>query len=98
MPRPWTEKEESLLGTMRDCDLAVKLGRTRNSVEWKRRRLGVPPFIPRARVWTKRELGLLGTITDAALAAKLKCSRKHVIEKRIELGIAPSAPANSPRK
>lgn len=98
MARRWTKKEEALLGTMRDSELATKLGRTRDSVEWKRRRLGVPPFIPRAREWTEAELRLLGSMPDAALAEQLGCSRKHVVEKRRELGVPPSSPKNSPRK
>jgi hypothetical protein len=94
--KPWTEKEEVLLGTMRDSALAKKLDRTRMAVETKRRKLGIAPFIPRSRFWTKREVSLLGQMTDAALAKKLKCSRKHVLEKRLSLGIAPSSPLNSP--
>lgn len=96
--RRWTEKEEALLGTARDSELAKKLSRSRDSVEWKRRAMGIAPFIPRARTWTKRELKLLGKMPDAALAKKLKCSRKHVVEKRMALGIESSSPINSPRK
>ncbi len=41
--RPWTPREDRLLGTLSDRRLAKKLGRTVKSVEQRRSRLGIAP-------------------------------------------------------
>lgn len=41
-PRPWTEEELRLLGTMADAELADKIGRPPNAIRVKRTRLGLP--------------------------------------------------------
>lgn len=94
----WTEKEESLLGTMTDRALAAKLGRTLKGVTWKRLAMGIAASEPRERKWTKAEASLLGTMSDKALAAKLGCTPRCVLQTRARRGIAPFSGKNTPRK
>jgi len=47
--RPWTGKEKALLGTMRDGELATRIGRTANAVTVRRLRLGIPTALDRRR-------------------------------------------------
>lgn len=42
--KPWTMPEIRLLGTMRDADLAAKLGRTRTAVAGARLNRGIPAW------------------------------------------------------
>lgn len=42
--RPWTVREDRLLGTLPDARLAKRLGRTVKSVEQRRARLGILPY------------------------------------------------------
>lgn len=86
---PWTEKEESLLGTATDRELAAKLGRTASGVMAKRLALGIAAHESRARIWSKHELKLLGKMPDEMLARLLSVSRKHVFEMRERRGIKP---------
>ena len=46
---PWEKWEEALLGTAPDCLPAPKLGRTRDAVGDKRRKLGTAYKWPRGR-------------------------------------------------
>lgn len=96
--RPWSEKEESLVGTATDRAVALRIGRSETAVLRKRQSLDVSAFEPHRRDWTKGELSLLGKLSDAKVAKRLDCSRKCVIEKRQELGIGCASPRNTPRK
>lgn len=71
--RLWTEREEKLLGTAGDDEIAKKIRRTRAAVGARRNILGIPAWnATYARPWTAQEEALLGTIPDRALARKLK--------------------------
>jgi len=96
--RPWTAREESLLGTLTDAAIGKRLNRTRKAVEGKRRAMGIAAHVAHSRQWSKAELSQLGKISDAKLAAKLGCSRKHVLETRQRREVAASSPQNTPIK
>jgi hypothetical protein len=42
--KPWTSREQALLGTMWDRKVAARIGRSEISVRMQRRKLGIPPF------------------------------------------------------
>jgi hypothetical protein len=87
-PRPWTRREERLLGTRSDKEIAKLLDRGIAVVLQRRHRLGIPSAIWRRRKWTPAEDRLLGTAPDAVLARKLGCARGAVQLRRSKLGIA----------
>lgn len=70
--RPWTPREEALLGKSPDAAVARKIGRTASAVWEHRHKLGLPNscLSPR-RPWTKAEEALLGTDADKVIAKKL---------------------------
>jgi len=96
--KPWTDRQERLLGTATDAAIAAKFGRSRKAVETKRRKRGIPGHVPHTRAWTKREIKLLGTMSDAAVARRLGCCSNHVLKTRRRLGVPPFSPHNTPRK
>jgi len=51
---PWTADEERLLGTLPDQALAERLGCSRQRVNERRRKLGIPPFRPHGSFLLKR--------------------------------------------
>jgi hypothetical protein len=85
----WTSKENNLLGTMPDAELAERLGRSAGEVRKRRCSLGIP--FPGAvfphREWTRDEEALLGTDTDAAVARKLKRGTKSIRHRRELLAV-----------
>jgi hypothetical protein len=62
-----TADEDRLLGTMTDRNVAQRLGRSRQAVAERRRKLRIPPFQPHRRPWSRLEEELLGTMPDARL-------------------------------
>jgi hypothetical protein len=86
--QPWTSAEDKLLGTLKDVDLAQRLGRPLEAVKQRRRQLAIAPFCPAyLRRWTEAEERLLGTLPDARLAQKLKRSVETVRTRRAHKGI-----------
>lgn len=98
MPKPWSPREDKLLGTNTDAAIAAKLGRTRAAVETRRLRLQIAAYHSRSRQWTVAEIQLLGTMSDADLADQLGCRRLHVLQTRQRHGVACYASQNTPRK
>jgi hypothetical protein len=92
---PWTGAEDALLGTMRDKDVAAKIGRSAAAVADRRYVLCIPAFTKRAArgkpvKWTVARLKMLGAMTDAELAARLGCTIEVVRNQRRRLGIVAS--------
>lgn len=83
----WTEKEEALLGTMTDVEVAEKIGRTKTAVTQHRLKMEVAAFSPRSYSWRENDLALLGMMSDIKLAEKLGVSRKFIIGERKKRGI-----------
>lgn len=80
--RPWSRREEELLGTTTDPEIARRLRRSIVAVYARRRSLDIPA-IPIRRPWTKREIKLLGTMPDSNLAARLEgVSERYSISAR----------------
>ena len=84
-PRPWTQKEEALLGTDVDFEIARRLKRTTVATTKRRQFLKIPHFWDRP--WTAEDDKLLGTTTDRQAAHELGRSKRQVIERRRMLGI-----------
>lgn len=71
--RLWTDKEDKLLGTAADADIAKKIRRSEAAVKARRSGLGIPGWnVEYSRPWTGQEEALLGTMPDGLLAKKLK--------------------------
>ena len=86
--QPWTTAEDKLLGTMKDRDLAQRLGRPLEAVRERRRRLSIAHYYPDyRRLWTPAEEQLLGTMPDERLARRLKRSVETVRTRRAHKGI-----------
>jgi len=83
--KPWVEFELRLLGTATDQKIAHRLGRTLQTVRYKRRRLKIPAVVEQS--WTKAELALLGTMRDEKLARKIGRSVNAVHTQRNNRGI-----------
>jgi hypothetical protein len=88
----WTSEEDALLGTMKDRDVAARIGRSESAVSERRYVLGVAAFTKRAPrgkpiTWTPAKDRLLGTMSDANLARKLQCSPMTVFYRRRRLKI-----------
>ncbi len=93
--RDWTAKEEELLGSMADGDLAVQLSCSKNQVWRRRHELAIPPFVPEgrrpfavprsrllvdpARMKLRREMAFLTSVELAALAG-LNCGNYRNLE------------------
>lgn len=69
----WTDKDIALLGTMSDTKLAKQLGVTRNSLQNKRRQLGIPSFAGSMadKRWTPAVLEQLGKVPDHVIAKQV---------------------------
>ena len=67
---PWTRTTLALLGKMPDGQLAKLVGCTRQAVELRRRKAGIPSPVQNVRPpkWGQTELGLLRNFTDAEVA------------------------------
>lgn len=95
MPRlknPWCDEEIALLKDMHGCvshrDIAHLLGRTKASVESKRRFLGLPSLYSVERSWSKDEHEFLlqnhRVLTNQQIADHL-CRNKGAVRSRIKL-------------
>jgi hypothetical protein len=89
--RAWRRREEALLGTMSDRELAERLGCSTPAVSQRRRELGIPAFRPQAAPirWTRRRLARLGKVSDESLAREMGVTMIAVNFKRRRLGIPP---------
>ena len=87
--RPWTKREEKLLGTKPDEEVARLIGREPSAVRTHRYRKGIPPCQLLRRPFTKAEERLLGTDTDKIIARRLGRDEGTVAAHRRELGILP---------
>lgn len=86
----WTAKEEQLLGTLPDRELAERFGRSVRAIESQRHRLGIlrqPAIADKTRRWTPAEIALLGTRPDPELATRLGRTEGSVRVQRRKLGI-----------
>jgi hypothetical protein len=86
--RPWAAEELSVLGTAPDADVGSKLGRSLNSVNEQRRKLGLrSKNHPQAGGWTPAEEVALGKDADAKVAVNLGRTVKSVGNRRRQLKI-----------
>ena len=84
--RPWSRREEELLGTMRDEKLARRLGRSVGSVAWRRAVRGIRICDPKKHHWRLRSNGGMGRMGDmgqmafhpAAKLGEVSCKRRSV--------------------
>src|SRR5262245_56189135 len=89
--RPWTPKEEALLGTRRDAELGKRLNRNILSVRTQRLMKTKVRFIKTPRRWTAAELRMLGRLSDSEVARRTGRFLAPARNKRLQLGI-PRAP------
>jgi len=89
--RPWTAREDKLLGTKPDPEIARTLGRTLDSVHQRRRKLRILRA-PSTQIWKKDELALLGTMPDKRVARLTGRGLPAVRVRRKQLGRAPCNP------
>src|SRR5882757_7995971 len=85
--RPWTAKEQSLLGTAPDQEIAALLHRSVPSIQTRRRKLKIPVFSQRP--WNARQEGLLGTLPDIQIAHELGRNQYEVRRRREKLAVSP---------
>ena len=86
----WDAKKLSLVGKLRDEDVAKRTGHPVGSVAAKRRQLGLPMPHSKLRRWTAEEDALLGTERDAVIAGRIGCLPSAVADRRRKLGVARS--------
>ena len=91
--RPWQPREDALLGTASDVEIARRLGRTVANVSHRRHRLGIPSHGHR---WTPEADALLGRMPDQKLGRRLGCTAKAVARRRERLGIPASGDIGGP--
>ena len=85
----YTPEEDHLLGTMPDARLGKMLGRSKNSIRKRRKRLGKSLLRPLRRDWTPDEDALLGRYSDKEVARRLKRTYGSVQSRRLNLRITP---------
>ena len=87
----WFAHEDALLGTRPDRVVGRLLGRTKLSIQKRRRSLGIAPsaesLAKNTRFWTPERDTLVGTGRDADVARKLGCSTRAVAFRRRQLEI-----------
>jgi hypothetical protein len=84
----WTRKTISMLGTMTDAALALKLRVSVSTVFEKRRKLGIPASRPPNSIqWTRDMIATLGRIPDRDFAKAYGMNVLTVYNKRLDLGI-----------
>jgi len=86
--RLWTAKEERLLGTKTDRDVAKALKRLVGAVSTRRHLKKIPCVRPAPRPWTRAEFRLLGKVSDREIARRTGHSLRSVKAKRRESGIS----------
>jgi hypothetical protein len=94
-PRIWTRKEDLLLGSAPDKELAKMLGRDRSTVTARRIKLGIARHRPYP-AWTPELDALVGTLPDKDLAAQLGRSIETVRLRRYQLRRPPCNPKWKP--
>ena len=92
-PRPWTRREERLLGTRSDKQVAQLIGCKPHVVTTRRYRLGIPSAQGQPRSWTPAEDRLLGTAPDRVVGRKVGRTFRSVQRRRSKLGMAPAVSA-----
>lgn len=97
-PAAWTPEQVALLGTLRDAEIARRLGRKQTDVAMRRRARGLSqPPKPQERPWTAEELQWLGVLPDAEVARRSARPASAVAFERRARGIrAPKAPSPTP--
>jgi hypothetical protein len=83
----WTAKEDALLGTTTDGEVAAKLGLTIGTVTHRRRNFGKAVKFAHRRPWNPEEDALLGTAPDTEIVARLGRHVSTVCIRRQKLGI-----------
>ena len=77
-----------MLGTIPDATLASKIGLAINTVQRKRKSLGIPASRPAKSLnWTPAVIGILGKFPDGEIARIHGMSILSVYKKRVALGI-----------
>lgn len=91
----WTAARDRLLGAMRDCDVATKLGIAHATARRRRLQLGIPSFrLASANLPAVDQL--LGKIADVDIAAACSVSVAVVRRRRTALGELRGKPIASP--
>jgi len=85
--RVWTSKEEKLIGTMPDKEVAKRLRRSVSAVTARRKLKEIPYLNPASRPWDDAEIKLLGNASDAKVAKRIGRTLKSVQAKRREAGL-----------
>lgn len=97
----WNKSQLALLGVVPDFELARRWGLAPNTVGNKRRKLGIPPAIPKTtdkqHRWTNEQLSWLGEVPDKEVAKRVGLSQTTVRQKRQVLGIEPYQPTRKRR-
>jgi hypothetical protein len=91
--RLWTDRENKLLGTAPDEDIARQIGRSKTAVKGRRNSFGIPAwnlscFCP----WSPEEDALLGVVPDRLLAKRLKRTFAAVQARRENKQLPPAHP------
>ena len=69
----WTVKEDKLLGTAHDEQIARRIHRSEDAVRARRNILGIPAWnVSYSKPWTSEEDAFLGVVPDRVLAKRLK--------------------------
>ena len=89
-PRVWTRREDRLLGTRSDKEVAQIIGCKSGVVSARRYRLGITSALRKPRPWTPAEDRLLGTAPDRIVGRKVGRKFSSVQHRRSQLGIAPA--------
>ena len=91
--RLWTEKEDRLLGTAGDQEIAQRIGRSAGAVQYRRNNLGIRAWNAKyERPWTPEEDALLGVVPDRELAKKLRRTFSAVQARREIKHLPPKNP------
>lgn len=90
----WKEEYLSLLGTITDAELAIKMNTASAHVAQMRNKLGIPVLRAdrtksKRHKWSKKDSRLVGTMSDQDLAKKLGVSVQRVATRRRKMGLAP---------
>ena len=89
----WNAESEALLGTDSDANIGRILKIPSKQVQFRRDKLGIPPYGKGNKVeWTQEKIELLGKFPDHHLANLFHVPQGLITKKRAELGI-PGAPS-----
>lgn len=78
MTKRWTPQNIALLGTMRDRELAERLGCCTSTITTARVRYGIPHYT----LWSPADIALLGTMMDREVAERLGRTTVAVVYER----------------